>query len=279
MKRFPSTEVAGWHELQRETHTVERAQFSNLPEVSFDYYLDEFASEPCDNLVKVIPCEDPTEGTEPIITVSSRIPERLRPYVALHEYIEFHTAQLVDSEQPQKCWEIERFVLTVFPDLRDAAEYVAGRLDMFQFLKENGWLTSDMELTVAYLEEYQHLAVAAAEQRDQAAHYRTLAKDAVTATLELESRLRSGRYVPDEIKRLQAERVAQEARDQAIASLLLQASDPTSDFRDRQMIMQQITALNGGEYPNSRQQAMLLAMYRGTHHEEDHHDAGPDIPG
>ena len=66
----------------------------------------------------------------------------------------------------------------------------------------------------------------------------------------------------------------QEGRDRIIAALLVQLSE-TTDFRERQALTDQILALNGGEYPTAHQQAIMRTM----HHEEDHHDAGPDIPG
>ena len=76
MNRYPSSEVSQWHEQKRLSHTVETAEFKAVGE--FDYYLDDFADQECDSLVQVIPCEDPESGIEPIITVSNRIPERLR---------------------------------------------------------------------------------------------------------------------------------------------------------------------------------------------------------
>lgn len=66
----------------------------------------------------------------------------------------------------------------------------------------------------------------------------------------------------------------QEGKDRIIAALLVQLSE-TGDFREKQALTEQILAFNGGKYPTAHQQAIMLAM----HHESDHHDAGPDIPG
>ncbi|MCA9308755.1 hypothetical protein KC973_00100 [Candidatus Saccharibacteria bacterium] len=84
---------------------------------------------------------------------------------------------------------------------------------------------------------------------------------------------------PDEHNDASVPEVIDTSRSLLIAELLFELSNPTMDYRDRQSLMDTVQRLNGGVYPDARQQAMLLTMYRAARHEEEHHDAGPDIPG
>lgn len=195
MNRYPSTDVSQWHEQKRRSHTVETAKFKDVGE--FDYYLDDFAGLACDNLVQAISCEDPESGIEPIITVSSRIPERLRPYFALHEYIEFHTSQLEsegDSDVSNaKCWEIERFVLAQFTDLKQVRQYVGRRIDMFEYIDANfGRLTEAMVETARYLKAYDQRFKDADDLRRESRQAYKQSQHLAGLAMEAEAVLRAG---------------------------------------------------------------------------------------
>ena len=195
MNRYPSVEVLEFHDRKRQTHTVETAKFAEIGE--FEFYLDDFKGQDCDYLVSVISCEDPTHGVDPLITVSNRIPEALWPYFALHEYIEFHTArrQPEDGHQsiPNTCWEIEKYVLSQFNDLRLAREYASCRIEMFDYIGSNlGGLTDDMEATARYLVAYKDAFIEVDALRAQSREAYKTSQHLVGLAMDAEAVLRSG---------------------------------------------------------------------------------------
>lgn len=249
MSRYLSEQVAGWHEQERQTPAYRRAEVAGF---SFDYYATEFADAPCDNLVTVLQSEDPNDGIEPIIKVSSAIPEQLQVYFALHEYVEFHASQLEGSTLPTDCWQIERFVISKIPGQMAVSEFIERRLDMFAFLEQNELITPAMQHTVEYLKDHQRMMQVAAERRSEARRLRALATAAMTEAYEIEQALRGGT--------LTTERHEDNTHDRQVAGLLyrLMIADSREDRRD---LEQEIAHLTGEEGPTARQQQLAEDMY------------------
>ena len=154
---YSPAELRQYHETNLENGRVEWIDIPEFELPRIPYYLNDFEGQDCDWLVMVSASDDPAEGTPPLIQVSSRIPEALRPYAALHEYIEFDIAQLEgvtdpNTNKPWTCAAIEDLVLSLVPD-EERETYIKGRIWMFNALQKMDVLNQEMAATRQMLSE------------------------------------------------------------------------------------------------------------------------------